>query len=93
MLLEFSNYTDAEKKLIKRIQTYNWAKLERLWNKIRDSKKTGWADGKALEYMFVRAFDLEGAEVVYPYNNPERLEMFKQLLELGEKYRHVNQYQ
>lgn len=69
MLLEFSNYTDAEKKLIKRIQTYNWAKLERLWNKIRDSKKTGWADGKALEYMFVRAFDLEGAEVVYPYNN------------------------
>ena len=24
---------------------------------------------------------------------PERLEMFKQLLELGEKYRHVNQYQ
>ena len=24
---------------------------------------------------------------------PERLEMFKQLLELGEKYKHVNQYQ
>ena len=24
---------------------------------------------------------------------PERVEMFKQLLELGEKYRHVNQYQ
>ena len=25
--------------------------------------------------------------------NPERLEMFKQLLDLGDKYRHVNQYQ
>ena len=24
---------------------------------------------------------------------PERLEMFKQLLELGERYKHVNQYQ
>jgi len=24
---------------------------------------------------------------------PERVEMFKQLLELGEKYKHVNQYQ
>ena len=24
---------------------------------------------------------------------PERVEMFKQLLALGEKYRHVNQYQ
>jgi hypothetical protein len=24
---------------------------------------------------------------------PERLEMFKQLLEIGEKYKHVNQYQ
>lgn len=24
---------------------------------------------------------------------PERVEMFKQLLEIGEKYRHVNQYE
>ena len=24
---------------------------------------------------------------------PDRVEMFKQLLELGEKYKHVNQYQ
>ena len=24
---------------------------------------------------------------------PERVEMFKQLLELGERYKHVNQYQ
>ena len=24
---------------------------------------------------------------------PERLEMFRQLLEIGEKYKHVNQYQ
>ena len=24
---------------------------------------------------------------------PERVEMFKQLLEMGEKYKHVNQYQ
>jgi len=24
---------------------------------------------------------------------PERLEMFKHLLELGERYKHVNQYQ
>lgn len=69
MLLNFSNYSDSEKKLIKRIQTYDWAKLERLWVKIKAGVKTRWPDGKALEYMFVRAFDLEGAEVVYPYNN------------------------
>lgn len=24
---------------------------------------------------------------------PERMKMFKQLLELGERYKHVNQYQ
>lgn len=69
MLLDFSKYTDSEKKLIKRIQTYDWLKLERLWMKIKAGKNTRWNNGKALEYMLVRAFDLEGAEVVYPFNN------------------------
>jgi len=69
MLLEFGKYSPSEKKLIKRIQGYDWAKLERFWQKIKNRTTPKWSSGKALEYMLVRAFDLEGAEVVYPYNN------------------------
>lgn len=69
MMLNAVRYTPSEQKFIKRIQTYDWAKLERLWEKVRDGKKTRWSDGKALEYLFIRAFELEGIDVEYPYCN------------------------
>lgn len=69
MLLNVVKHTPSESKLINRIRTYDWSKLERLWKKVRDGKKTGWADGKALEYLFIRAFELENADVEYSYNN------------------------
>ena len=69
MLLKFVNYTPAEQANIATIRSYNWPKLKKLWSQIRLGNTPGWARGKALEYLLVRAFDLEGAEVVYPYNN------------------------
>lgn len=84
----FGTYTTSEKNLIKRIQGYDWKKLERLWGKIKSGKTPRWSAGKALEYMFVRAFDLEGAEVVYPFGNAvlkakEQLDGFIFTRELG----------
>lgn len=69
MLLNFNPYTDSEKRLITNIRSYDWGKLKKFWSQIKIGNTSGWASGKALEYMLVRAFDLEGAEVVYPYNN------------------------
>lgn len=69
MILNCVKYTDTEEELIKRVRNYDWRKLEKLWTSIKNGAALNWSKGKALEYMLIRAFDLSGAEVVYPYNN------------------------
>ena len=71
-MLKLVKYTPTELAMINRVRRYDWAKLEGLWKRIKAGTATGWSPGKALEYMFVRAFELSGAEVVYPYNNKVR---------------------
>ena len=52
----------------KRIQSYNWNKLERLWLRIKNGTTTRWWDaGKAFEYLILKAFELDSALVRYPY--------------------------
>ena len=48
-------------------QAMGWPELRALWNqiKIRDTPK--WAPGKAFEYLVLRAFDIHGADVRWPY--------------------------
>ncbi len=52
-------------KLIK-----DWNGLRGLWAEIRDATPAGWEGGEALEYLVIRAFELdpdEPAVVRYPY--------------------------
>lgn len=51
-----------------RIKTYNFDDLIRLWSQIQAGDTPDWDAGKALEYLVIRAFQLEGAEVLYPYS-------------------------
>ncbi len=53
-----------------RIAKYDRAKLRRLWKLIEEGKTSGdgWEAGKALEYLVLRAFQIEGAEVRWPYD-------------------------
>lgn len=69
MLLNFSIYSPSEKNSIAKIRSYNWSKLLKLWKDIKAGNTPTWASGKALEYMFVRAFDLNNAQVAFPYSN------------------------
>jgi hypothetical protein len=55
-------------RLEKKISKYNWDKLLTLWEAIKVSKTRGWQLGKAFEYLVIRAFQLDGAEVRYPYS-------------------------
>ncbi len=55
------------KELEAKISTYKWRKLIRLWKEIKLQTTQGWEAGKALEYLVLRAFQLEGAEVQWPY--------------------------
>lgn len=87
MLLKYRNYTISERNMMYVVQGYDWIMLKKFWQKIKNGT-TGWSEGKALEYMLVRAFDLEGAEVVYPYNNvvfnaQEQLDGFIFIKEIG----------
>lgn len=50
------------------IETYDHSSLILLWNSIRSEQDTpGWEEGRAFEYLVLRAFQLEGAEVRWPY--------------------------
>lgn len=51
-----------------RILTYDRVDLITLWNDIREeSTVPEWPPGKALEYLFLRAFQMESADVEWPY--------------------------
>lgn len=52
----------------RRIETYDRAQLLDLWTQIQACETPDWESGKALEYLIIRAFQLEGADVTYPYS-------------------------
>ncbi|QDT38483.1 restriction endonuclease [Stratiformator vulcanicus] len=60
--------TEAEYR--RRIQTLDREGLLNLWDQIRGrtTGETNWAPGKAFEYLILRAFEIEGADVVWPYS-------------------------
>ncbi|MDZ8050592.1 MAG: restriction endonuclease [Aulosira sp. ZfuVER01] len=59
--------TDAEYQA--RIITYDWDDLIILWSEIKAKDTSNfWDKGKALEYLVLRTFQLDGAEVAWPYS-------------------------
>lgn len=58
--------SEAEYK--NKIQSYDWIKLEELWQQIQERNTPNFESGKALEYLILRMFELEKAEVCYPYS-------------------------
>lgn len=58
--------TEAEYQT--RISTYNWDNLIKLWLEIESGNTPNWDAGKALEYLILRAFQLDNAEITWPYS-------------------------
>jgi hypothetical protein len=52
------------------IRAMEWPELWGLWENITSGNTPGWGDGKALEHLVVRAFELGGLEMEYPYHVP-----------------------
>ncbi len=50
------------------IQALQWKGLRSLWKKIERRNTPEWDAGKAFEYLVIRAFQLDGAEVRYSYS-------------------------
>jgi hypothetical protein len=53
------------------IERYARPQIELLWKNIK-AGPTRFASGKALEYLVVRAFELDGATVRYPFEDRDR---------------------
>jgi len=53
-----------------RARGMSWADLRSLWEEIKGGNTPDWEVGKALEYLVVRAFELSGLRVEYPYDVP-----------------------
>jgi hypothetical protein len=51
-----------------RIAAYGHTQLLTLWEEIQADDTPGWEPGKAFEYLVIRAFELEGATVTYPFS-------------------------
>jgi hypothetical protein len=49
------------------IKTHGWKELSKLWQAIQGRNTPGWDKGKAFEYLVLRMFDLNGAEVRWPF--------------------------
>lgn len=49
------------------IQPLGWPELLNLWDRVKERDTPGWDGGKAFEYLVIRAFQLGGAEVRWPY--------------------------
>ncbi|MGB0383394.1 MAG: restriction endonuclease [Ardenticatenaceae bacterium] len=60
-----------------KISEYDWDDLLNFWKSIESGNIPGWQPGEALEYLVLRAFQLEGATVRWPYYvtfNEEQIE-------------------
>ncbi len=51
---------------VDRIRQLSWPGLRRFWRQI-EAGASGWPPGKALEHLVLRAFELSGARVCWPY--------------------------
>ena len=50
-----------------KIKMRSWDGLWDLWEAVKRRETPGWDAGKAFEYVILRAFDLNGAQVRWPY--------------------------
>ena len=61
----------TEEELKDAIQDLGWEDLLKIWQSRRTPEQLEkWGKGKFFEYAILRAFELEGAEVKYPFNVP-----------------------
>lgn len=56
-----------ENKYGELIEGFDWDDLQELWQEIELGETPQWPPGKAFEYLVLRAFQLDGAEVRWPF--------------------------
>lgn len=59
----------SQQECLEKVQSLNRSQLCDLWESIkrRDTEDSGWQKGLAFEYLILKAFQLEGAEVIWSF--------------------------
>jgi hypothetical protein len=70
------------------IKSLQWDALRSLWDNIEKRNTPDWESGKAFEYLIIRAFELDGAEVRYPYN----VRLFEEEIEQIDGAIHISEF-
>jgi hypothetical protein len=52
---------------VAQVQSLDWAELRDLWKGICQGSTPDWAPGRAMEHLMLRAFELDGADVTWPF--------------------------
>lgn len=52
---------------VSKISGRNIDGLRRLWRQVKARRTPGWAPGKAFEHLILRAFEIEGCQITWPY--------------------------
>lgn len=72
-----------------KIKDFTWEDLDALWMAIKQQKTPGWDNGKALEYLVLKSFQLDKDEIRWPYNvhfelSGEEIEQIDGVVYIGE---------
>lgn len=62
-----------------RARAMQWTAVHSLWEDVKARTTPEWDPGKALEYLVVRAFELSGLQVEYPYEVPPHGKTIEQI--------------
>ena len=62
-----------------KIQQYDRGNLQRLLRDVEEGRTIGWEPGMAFQYLVLRAFQLEGAQVDWPFSVPPEGEPYEQI--------------
>ena len=69
----------AYEDYIARIRSMDWSGLQSLWEEVKAGGTPGWPPGKALEYLILRAFELDDAEITWPFEVKIALQTVEQI--------------
>ncbi len=71
--------SDTDEKYISTVEKMGWEELADLWEQIKAGTAVGWAEGKALEHLVVRAFRLSQLTAEYPFDVPPGGRAFEEI--------------
>ncbi len=71
--------SEKDLQYIRWMEAMGWQELRTLWDTIKRGRTPGWDDGKAMEYLIVRAFRLGALDAEYPYHVPPGGQILEQI--------------